>query len=52
MTSGTLFRELLGRLESVEIAGPPERTVSNLVPGIKHLKIRYRLRPSAQGQAA
>jgi hypothetical protein len=44
MTSGALFRELASRLESVELAGTPERVVSNLVPGIKHLPIRYRLR--------
>lgn len=46
MTSGTLFRELTGRLESVERTGPAERTASNLVPGIKHLPIRYRLAPA------
>ena len=51
-TSGTLFRELLGRLEWVEPAGAPARTASNLVPGIKHMPIRYRLRPSAQDHAA
>jgi hypothetical protein len=45
-TSGTLFRELLSRLESVEQAGPSERVASNLVPGIKHLPIRYKLRPA------
>jgi cytochrome P450 len=46
-TSGTLFRELVGRLESVEIAGTPERTASNLVPGFKRLPIRYRIAPAA-----
>jgi cytochrome P450 len=43
MTSGSLFRELLPRLISIEPAGKPLRTASNLVPGIKHLPIRYRL---------
>jgi cytochrome P450 len=43
-TSGTLFRELVGRLENIELAGTPQRTASNLVPGIKHMPIRYRLR--------
>ena len=43
MTSGTLFRELTGRIEMIERAGPSQRTASNLVPGIKHLPIRYRL---------
>ena len=46
MTSGTLFRELTGRLEEVERNGPSERTASNLVPGIKHLPIRYRIGPA------
>jgi cytochrome P450 len=46
-TSGTLFRELVGRLESVEIAGTPERTASNLVPGFKRLPIRYRIAPAS-----
>jgi len=47
MTSGTLFRELVTRLESVELAGTPQRTASNLVPGFKHMPIRYRLAPAA-----
>jgi cytochrome P450 len=46
MTSGTLFRELVGRLEAVELVGAPERTASNLVPGYKHLPIRYRIAPA------
>ncbi len=45
-TSGSIFRELVTRLEDVELTGPPERTASNLVPGLKHLPIRYRLSPS------
>jgi hypothetical protein len=45
-TSGAIFRELVTRLESVELAGTPERTASNLVPGLKHLPIRYRLAPA------
>lgn len=47
-TSGTLFRELAGRIEEVELAGTPERTASNLVPGFKHMPIRYRMRRSAR----
>ena len=47
MTSGNLFRELTGRLDSVELAGDVERTASNLVPGLKHMPIRYRLRSAA-----
>ncbi len=46
-TSGTLFQELTSRLENVEPAGSFERTASNLVPGIKHMPIRYRLRRAA-----
>ncbi len=42
-TSGAIFRELVTRLESVELTGKPDRTASNLVPGIKHMPIRYRL---------
>jgi hypothetical protein len=45
-TSGSLFAELLPRLEHVELAGEVQRTASNLVPGIKRLPIRYRIRPA------
>ncbi len=47
-TSGAIFRELVTRLESVELAGKPERTASNLVPGFKHLPIRYCLAPARE----
>jgi len=46
LTSGTLFRELVSRLELLEPAGEAQRTASNLVPGFKHLPLRYRLAPS------
>jgi hypothetical protein len=46
-TTASLYRELLTRLEHVELVGKPERTASNLVPGLKHLPIRYRVRPAA-----
>ncbi|MAG29915.1 MAG: cytochrome P450 [Deltaproteobacteria bacterium] len=46
LTSGSLFREFLTRLEHIEPAGEPERVASNLVPGIKHMPIRYRLAPA------
>ncbi len=46
-TTGSLLHELIPRLEHVELAGKPERTASNLVPGLKHLPIRYRIRPAA-----
>ena len=51
MTSGSLFRELLPRLEWIEPAGAPLRTASNLVPGIKHLPIRYRLAAATSAAA-
>ncbi len=40
-----LFRELVGRLEDVELAGAPERLAASFVAGLKHLPIRYRLAP-------
>jgi len=43
LTSGSLFRELVSRLELLEPAGEGERIASNLVPGFKHLPLRYRL---------
>ena len=46
-TTGSIFRELVTRLESIELAGEPQRTASNLVPGLKHLPIRYRLAAAA-----
>jgi cytochrome P450 len=40
-----LFSELIGRLEDVELAEPPQRLAASFVAGIKHLKLRYRLGP-------
>jgi cytochrome P450 len=42
----SLFRELIGRLEHVERAGEPEQIASSFVVGLKHLPLRYRIRPS------
>jgi cytochrome P450 len=39
-----LFSELLGRLESVELAGDPKWVAGNFVSGVKRLPVRYRLR--------
>ncbi len=39
-----IFRELLGRLESIELAEPPTFVRSRLVSGPKTLPVRYRLR--------
>jgi len=40
------FKSLIPRLAEVEIAGPIQRLRSNLVGGVKHLPIRYRLKPA------
>jgi cholest-4-en-3-one 26-monooxygenase len=40
------YRHLLPRIEEIELAGPPERLYSALVGGVKHLPIRYKLRPA------
>jgi cytochrome P450 len=39
-----LLAELLPRLESVELAGPPQRLASSFVGGVKHLPLRYTVR--------
>lgn len=36
-----LWEELLGRLKSVELAGTPQRTISNFVCGPKHVPVRF-----------
>jgi hypothetical protein len=41
-----LFRELIGRLEEIELIGEPEQIQSSFVVGLKHLPIRYRIRAS------
>jgi len=42
-----IFRELAKRLERAESAGPLERLRSSFVGGIKHMPIRYELKPAA-----
>jgi cytochrome P450 len=42
-----LFRELLPRLEAIELAGEPEYTATTFVGGPKRVPIRYRLRAAA-----
>lgn len=44
MEMNSLFTELLPRLESIELAGPPELTATTFVGGLKHLPIRYSVR--------
>ena len=38
-----LFRELIPRLRSIELAGRPESVATTFVGGLKHLPIRYTL---------
>ena len=40
-----LLEELVPRLDGVELAGEPEWLASNFVSGVKHLPIRWTLRP-------
>jgi hypothetical protein len=40
------FAQLRGRLQHVELAGPPERVRSSFVGGIKRVPIRWRLAPA------
>jgi cytochrome P450 len=40
------FKQLLPRIEDIELAGPVSRLHSGLVGGVKHLPIRYRLKRS------
>ncbi|MCV7421596.1 cytochrome P450 [Mycobacterium yunnanensis] len=44
MEMNSLFTELIPRLESVELAGPPELSATTFVGGLKHLPIRYSMR--------
>lgn len=44
MEMNSLFTELLGRLESIELAGKPELSATTFVGGLKHLPVRYSLR--------
>ncbi|MGA9721918.1 MAG: cytochrome P450 [Candidatus Binatus sp.] len=41
-----IFRELAKRLDYAELAGPVERLRSSFVGGVKHMPIRYKLRPA------
>ena len=47
-TSRALFRELVGRLDSAELAGEPEQVVSSFVAGFKHLPVRLSIAPAAE----
>ncbi len=41
------YKHLLPRIQEIELAGPVERLRSTLVGGVKHLPIRYKLKPPA-----
>jgi cytochrome P450 len=41
------FRQLLSRLEMIELAGEPKLIKSSFIHGVKHLPIRYQLKPAA-----
>ena len=43
MEMNSLYTELVGRLESIELAGEPELSTTTFVGGLKHLPIRYSL---------
>jgi cholest-4-en-3-one 26-monooxygenase len=42
-----MFRQLAERLEAIELNGPIQRMRSSFVGGIKHMPVRYRLKPRA-----
>jgi cytochrome P450 len=43
MEINSFFTELLPRLKSIELTGPPELAATTFVGGLKHLPIRYEL---------
>ncbi|MCK0174898.1 MULTISPECIES: cytochrome P450 [Mycobacteriaceae] len=49
MEVNSFFTELVPRLEHIELAGDPEHIATVFVGGLKHLPIRYSLRPAAGG---
>ena len=44
MELNAVFRNLIARLDHVELAGPVDRLRSSFLGGVKHMPIRYRLR--------
>ncbi len=43
MEMNSFFTELVPRLKSIELAGPPQLSATNFVGGLKHLPIRYEI---------
>ena len=41
------FQQMIPRIEEIALVEPPERIRASFVHGIKHLRIRYRLRPGS-----
>ncbi|MBW2293155.1 MAG: cytochrome P450 [Deltaproteobacteria bacterium] len=41
-----LFRQLVARLQEIELIGPVERLRSSFLGGVKHIPIRHRIAPS------
>ena len=41
------FQQLIPRIVSMELVEEPSRLRASFVHGLKHLKIRYQLRPAA-----
>ena len=41
------FRQFLSRVETIELAGEPKLIKSSFIHGVKHLPIRYKLKPAA-----
>jgi cholest-4-en-3-one 26-monooxygenase len=41
-----IFREIAARMDHVELTAPIERMRSSFVGGIKHMRIRYKMRPN------
>ena len=46
MELNAVFRNLVARLDHVELAGPVDRLRSRFLGGVKHMPIRYRFRVS------
>lgn len=40
------FQQLIPRIESMEVIGDPDRLQASFVHGLKHMNIRYKLRPA------
>ncbi len=43
----SMFRQLVERIDDLELAGPVERLRSSFLGGVKHMPIRYRMRASS-----